>query len=126
MQILEEAIAMPHPVLTDASAMKELIPPPTFFTRMLSAASSALAPGSSNASAHNAPAILEARQTLSSPIPWRRNGIRHQNQECFFDIAEELNAIVDKCVSGSSPIASTHACLHQDTASWSQQMFGAK
>lgn len=40
--------------------------------------------------------MLEARHTLSSPIPWRRQGIKYQNQECFFDISEQLSAVIDR------------------------------
>ena len=33
---------------------------------------------------------------LAAPIPWRKQGVRHSNNEIYFDIAESLDAIVDK------------------------------
>jgi hypothetical protein len=33
---------------------------------------------------------------LAAPIPWRKQGIRHSNNEIYFDIAESMDAIVDK------------------------------
>lgn len=82
-------------MLTDASALKELIPPVTLLNKMIGAATSALAPSSHD---KNSPAhVIEARHTLSSPIPWRRQSIRYQSQEAYFDLCEELTAIVDKC-----------------------------
>ena len=35
---------------------------------------------------------------FASPIPWRKTGVRYNNNEIFFDITEELRAIVNKYV----------------------------
>lgn len=35
---------------------------------------------------------------FTAPIPWRRPGVRHNNNEIYFDIEECLDAIVDRYV----------------------------
>lgn len=31
-----------------------------------------------------------------STIPWRRSGVKYTNNEAYFDVIEEIDAIVDK------------------------------
>lgn len=38
-----------------------------------------------------------------SNIPWRRTGVKYTNNEAYFDIVEEVDAIIDK--SGSTVFA---------------------
>jgi AP-3 complex subunit mu len=76
-------------MLTDASALKELIPPLSLYSKVLNAATAALSP------ATNSQAGAEGRHTLSSPIPWRRNGLKYSAQEVYFDVIEEFGGIVD-------------------------------
>lgn len=38
-----------------------------------------------------------------SAIPWRRSGVRYNNNEAYFDVIEEVDAIIDK--SGSTVFA---------------------
>ena len=38
-----------------------------------------------------------------SNIPWRRTGVKYTNNEAYFDITEEIDAIIDK--SGTAVIA---------------------
>lgn len=33
---------------------------------------------------------------FTAPIPWRRPGVRHSNNEIYFDIEESLDAILDR------------------------------
>lgn len=35
---------------------------------------------------------------FASPIPWRKAGVRYNNNEILFDVTETLEAIVNKCV----------------------------
>jgi AP-3 complex subunit mu len=37
-----------------------------------------------------------ATAPLAAPIPWRKQGIRHSNNEIYFDMAESMDAIVDR------------------------------
>jgi len=38
-----------------------------------------------------------------SNIPWRRTGVKYTNNEAYFDVVEEVDAIIDK--SGSTVCA---------------------
>ena len=38
-----------------------------------------------------------------SNIPWRRTGVKYTNNEAYFDVIEEIDAIIDK--NGSTVIA---------------------
>lgn len=38
-----------------------------------------------------------------SAVPWRRSGVRYTNNEAYFDVIEEVDAIIDK--SGSTVFA---------------------
>jgi AP-3 complex subunit mu len=33
---------------------------------------------------------------FASPIPWRKAGLRYNNNDIYFDVVEELRAIVNK------------------------------
>ncbi|KAF7792098.1 hypothetical protein EIP86_003128 [Pleurotus ostreatoroseus] len=94
-QLLEETLdAGGHPSTTYPNALRDIVLPPSLLQKMLSVAGvSALANPSSNT------------HPFASPIPWRKTGVRYNNNEIFFDIAEELRAVVNKCVfSGQSSI----------------------
>ena len=59
--------------------------PPSLLQKVLSVAGvTGLASQSSNS------------HPFASPIPWRKMGVRYNNNEIFFDIVEELRAIVNK------------------------------
>lgn len=48
-----------------------------------------------------------------SNIPWRRAGVKYTNNEAYFDVIEEIDAIIDK--SGKVPCKLTfvsQVCLH--------------
>lgn len=38
-----------------------------------------------------------------SNIPWRRTGVKYTNNEAYFDVIEEIDAIIDK--NGTTVIA---------------------
>lgn len=38
-----------------------------------------------------------------SNVPWRRTGVKYTNNEAYFDVVEEVDAIIDK--SGSTVFA---------------------
>ena len=85
-QLLEETLdASGHPSTTYPNALRDIVLPPSLLQKVLSAAGvNGLA--SSSSSAH----------PFASPIPWRKTGVRYNNNEIFFDIVEELRAIVNK------------------------------
>lgn len=55
-----------------------------------------------------------------SNIPWRRTGVKYTNNEAYFDVIEEIDAIIDK--SGSTVIAEIQGYVsvrrHDILCSW--------
>ena len=41
-----------------------------------------------------------------SNVPWRRSGVKYTNNEAYFDVIEEVDAIIDK--NGSTVSAEIH------------------
>ena len=86
-QLLEETLdASGHPLTTAPNALRDIVLPPSLITKLLSVAGVAghSGPTTSNLSA------------FSSPIPWRKAGLRYNNNEIYFDIVETLDAVVNK------------------------------
>lgn len=82
-QLLEEMMDNGFPLTTEPNILKEVILPPTILNRVVNAVS-----GGSNVST-NLPSNMSA-------IPWRKTGIKYNNNEIYFDIVEEFDAIVDQ------------------------------
>ena len=79
-----------HPLTTERNALRDIVIPPSLLNKILSATGvSGLSKASSN--------------PFSSPIPWRKMGIKHNNNEIYFDMIEDMRAIVDKLVAMSPP-----------------------
>ena len=81
-----------YPLTTEPSTLRDIVLPPSFVNKILSVAGVA---GLAKASA----------SPFSSPIPWRKVGLKYNNNEIYFDIIEQLEAIVNKYVP--FPIPST-------------------
>ncbi|PAV21129.1 clathrin adaptor mu subunit [Pyrrhoderma noxium] len=82
-QLLEEMLDNGHPLTTERNALRDIVIPPSLLNKILSATGvSGLAKASSN--------------PFSSPIPWRKMGTKHNNNEIYFDMIEDMRAIVDK------------------------------
>ncbi len=48
-----------------------------------------------------------------SNVPWRRSGVKYTNNEAYFDVVEEVDAIIDR--SGATVSAEIHgyvSCLN--------------
>lgn len=69
-----------QPLVSEPATLKELVTPPNLVAKLLSAATAALGESSSNGrgatGAKQMP--LTNNQALSSPLPWRKQGIRHK------------------------------------------------
>lgn len=90
-ELLEEMLDNGFPLATESNILKELIKPPTILRSVVNTIT-----GSSN--------VGETLPTGQlSNIPWRRAGVRYTNNEAYFDIVEEIDAIIDK--SGSTVFA---------------------
>ncbi|KAI0346996.1 clathrin adaptor mu subunit [Trametopsis cervina] len=93
-QLLEETLdASGHPSTTYPNALRDIVLPPSLLQKVLTVAGvTGLASSASNA------------HPFASPIPWRKTGVRYNSNEIFFDIVEELKAVLNK---NGAPVVST-------------------
>ncbi|KAK0153630.1 AP-3 complex subunit mu-1 [Merluccius polli] len=83
-ELLEEMLDNGFPLATESNILKEMIRPPTILRTMVNTLT-----GTSN--------VGEKLPTGQlSTIPWRRSGVKYTNNEAYFDVIEEIDAIVDK------------------------------
>lgn len=90
-ELLEEMLDNGFPLATESNILKELIKPPNILRNI----------------ANNITGKSNLSDTLPvgslSAIPWRRSGVKYTNNEAYFDVIEEVDAIIDK--SGSTVFA---------------------
>ncbi|XP_076360193.1 AP-3 complex subunit carmine isoform X3 [Tachypleus tridentatus] len=86
-ELLDEMLDNGFPLATESNVLKELIKPPNILRTIANTVT-----GKSNLS-HTLPT------GQLSNIPWRRTGVKYTNNEAYFDVIEEVDAIIDK--SGS-------------------------
>jgi AP-3 complex subunit mu len=80
-QLLEEWIDYGTPYITEKALLKQIVPPPSLLSTVMSVVS--MTP-------HPTPT------SMVSTCPWRNIGINYAHNEIFFDIVEELDCIMDK------------------------------
>ncbi|XP_073910690.1 AP-3 complex subunit mu-2 isoform X1 [Castor canadensis] len=90
-EVLEEMLDNGFPLATESNILKELIKPPTILRTVVNTIT-----GSTNVGDQ-----LPTGQL--SVVPWRRTGVKYTNNEAYFDVIEEIDAIIDK--SGSTVTA---------------------
>lgn len=90
-ELLDEMLDNGFPLATESNILKELIKPPNILRSIANSVT-----GKSNVSD-----ILPSGQL--SNIPWRRTGVKYTNDEAYFDVIEEVDAIIDK--SGATVFA---------------------
>jgi len=83
-ELLDEMLDNGFPLATEANILKELIKPPNILRTVVNTVT-----GKSNMSE-----TLPTGQL--SNIPWRRAGVKYTNNEAYFDVIEEVDAIIDK------------------------------
>jgi len=83
-ELLDEMLDNGFPLATEANILKELIKPPNILRTVVNTVT-----GKSNVSE-----VLPTGQL--SNIPWRRAGVKYTNNEAYFDVIEEVDAIIDK------------------------------
>ncbi|XP_005090947.2 AP-3 complex subunit mu-1 isoform X2 [Aplysia californica] len=91
-ELLDEMLDNGFPLAVESNVLKELIKPPNFLRSITDTVT-----GKST----GVGATLPTGQL--SNIPWRRTGVKYTNNEAYFDVIEEIDAIIDK--SGSTVIA---------------------
>lgn len=83
-ELLDEMLDNGFPLATESNILKELIKPPNILRTIANTVT-----GKSNVSG-----TLPSGQL--SAIPWRRSGVKYTNNEAYFDVVEEVDAIIDK------------------------------
>lgn len=96
-ELLDEMLDNGFPLATESNVLKELIKPPNILRAIANSVT-----GGTNVSA-----TLPTGQM--SNVPWRRAGVKYTNNEAYFDVIEELDAIIDK--SGSIVSAEIQGCI---------------
>ena len=71
---------------TSPNALRDIVLPPSLLSSLLSAANIT---ASLNSGAGGAAGVF------ASPISWRKAGVKYTNNEIYFDVVEELLAIVN-------------------------------
>ncbi|XP_018331380.1 AP-3 complex subunit mu-1 [Agrilus planipennis] len=90
-ELLDEMLDNGFPLATESNILKELIKPPNILRTIANTVT-----GKTN--------VSESLPTGQlSNIPWRRSGVKYSNNEAYFDVVEEVDAIIDK--SGSTVVA---------------------
>jgi len=96
-ELLDEMLDNGFPLATEANILKELIKPPNMLRTVVNTVT-----GKSNVSE-----VLPTGQL--SNIPWRRAGVKYTNNEAYFDVIEEVDAIIDK--NGSTVSTEIHGYI---------------
>lgn len=96
-ELLDEMLDNGFPMATESNILKELIKPPNILRTIANSVT-----GKSNVSM-----TLPSGQL--SNIPWRRTGVKYTNNEAYFDVIEEVDAIIDK--NGETVFAEIQGCI---------------
>jgi len=83
-ELLDEVLDNGYPLATEPNILQELIKPPNFLRSIANTVT-----GKSNVSS-----VLPSGQL--SNVPWRRADVKYTNNEAYFDVVEEVDAIIDK------------------------------
>jgi AP-3 complex subunit mu len=85
LELMDELLDNGFPHTTEPNVLRELIPPPGLVSRVLQAVTGDRDRGGG--------ATLPQGQL--SNVPWRRHGVKYSSNEIYFDILEEVDAILD-------------------------------
>ncbi|EFJ14351.1 hypothetical protein SELMODRAFT_181161 [Selaginella moellendorffii] len=84
-EILDEMMDSGFPSTTEPSVLKEIIAPPNLVSRVLSVVTG-------TSSSLNAASPL----ATSSQVSWRASNVKHSNNEIYFDLVEEMDAVFNR------------------------------
>ncbi|CAG8606208.1 16239_t:CDS:10, partial [Acaulospora morrowiae] len=87
-----------YPLTTEPNALKDMIVPPNIISKVISQVA-----GVTSMTQH-----VPNGSTIAS-IPWRKAGVKYNNNEIYFDIIEEIDAIVDS--NGTIVSSETHGLI---------------
>ncbi|XP_064616406.1 AP-3 complex subunit mu-1-like [Liolophura sinensis] len=88
-ELLDEMLDNGFPLAVESNILKELIKPPNLLRTIAETVT-----GKSTSVSGSLPT------GQLSNVPWRRTGVKYANNEAYFDVIEEIDAIIDK--SGST------------------------
>jgi AP-3 complex subunit mu len=95
-QLLEETLdSSGHPLTTSPNALSDIVLSPSLISKLLASVSPAT-PGVPSARQGGSFGSHGAGGAFTSPIPWRKAGVRHNHNEILFDVVEEIRGIVGK------------------------------
>lgn len=93
-KLLEETLdSGGHPLTTSPNALRDIVLPPSLLNKLLSVAGANI-----NSTINSGSGLGAAGGAFSSPIPWRKAGLRYASNEIYFDMVEKLSAIVNRYV----------------------------
>ncbi|GAA5884785.1 hypothetical protein JCM6882_005393 [Rhodosporidiobolus microsporus] len=85
--LLQEMVASGRPQLSQSSQLRDLVHPPSELLTKV-------ALNAVSAAGLTVPAQSSANQLLSSPIPWRRQGVKYASNEIYLDLLETLSFVL--------------------------------
>ncbi|RHX97357.1 hypothetical protein DYB25_011060 [Aphanomyces astaci] len=80
-QLLEEMLDNGYPLTTEPNALKAMVAPPSTVNRIAAIVSSRVSD--------------QLPDGAISNIPWRKAGVKYTQNEIYFDVVEEIDAIID-------------------------------
>jgi len=86
-KLLEETLdSGGHPLTTSPNALRDIVLPPSLLNKLLNVAGANI----------NTTTLGAASGPFSSPIPWRKAGLKYTSNEIYLDVIEDLKAIVNR------------------------------
>ncbi|KAG0368445.1 AP-3 complex subunit mu-2 [Gamsiella multidivaricata] len=100
-QLLEEMMDDGFPLTTEPNALKEIVPAPNLINTVITTMGA-----TTSASTRKMPHGM-------SNLPWRKAGVKYTRNEIFFDIVEEIDAIVDS--TGKAVSCEAHGTIQTNS-----------
>jgi len=100
-QLLEEMMDDGFPLTTEPNALKEIVPAPNILNKVVAAVGA-----TTSVSTRKMPHGM-------SNLPWRKAGVKYSSNEIFFDIMEEIDAIVDS--TGKAVSCEAHGTIQTNS-----------
>lgn len=85
LQLLDEMIDNGFPLTTEPNILRDMIEPPNIVSKMLSVVT-----GNSSNVSNTLPG------GTSSCVPWRTTGLKRTSNEVYFDLVEEMDAVINR------------------------------
>ncbi|KAF9179875.1 AP-3 complex subunit mu-2, partial [Haplosporangium sp. Z 27] len=100
-QLLEEMMDDGFPLTTEPNALREIVPAPDILSKVIT-----------TIGATNSVSTRKMPHGMSN-LPWRKAGVKYTRNEIFFDIVEEIDAIVDS--TGKAVSCEAHGTIQTNS-----------